>query len=282
MNDNSNGEWRVIGETRTKNERQHSNDTTQLKRNCPKCGDEIFYTKRNYFLRCNRENRTCIRCVNTGRITSEETKKKLSAVGLGKKRSEKYVEFMRSKMAGNTLGTKNKGRPCSELTKLKSRNTQLGRKYPDRINPMRGKIGKDNPNYGRKASEETKKKIREKVLGKYGFVGVNPNACLFFDYLNNHIGWKGRHAKSLGEKHIVGYSVDYFDEENKVIIEWDEPYHLTKIQIEKDKVRQERILNKLGNGWGFLRWNQKDKKWRDDLYSPNILTNRLKEILNPI
>ncbi len=98
----------------------------------------------------------------------------------------------------------------------------------------------------------------------------------------NNIGWKGRHALSLGEKHILGYSVDYFDEEKKVIIEWDEQCHFTPKQIEKDKIRQERILNKLGNEWGFIRWNENDKKWRDDLYSPNFFTNKLKEVINPI
>jgi hypothetical protein len=276
MNDSSNGGCAAIGNTPPNNGEKLEKDII-LKRKCPKCGEEIAYKNRNYFLRCKRENKTCIKCVNVGRIASEETKKKLSTVGKGKKRSDKYKEFMREKMVGNTFGSKNKGSLRSEETKRKMSGARKGRKYPpDRIPYWLGKTGKNSSSFGNKLSEETKEKIRvkrlERVIKSCRFANFNNLACMFFDNLNKKFNWNGCHALFNREKQICGYSLDYYNEDCKLIIEWDEPHHLGEKAKEKDIKRQTRILNKLGDGWGFMRWNEKESCWRKDLYVPNDMT----------
>jgi hypothetical protein len=56
-----------------------------LKRNCPKCNNEVFYTNKNSFYRAKRENRLCYNCSypirnfsNKGKKLSEEERKKIS------------------------------------------------------------------------------------------------------------------------------------------------------------------------------------------------------------
>jgi len=42
---------------------------------------------------------------------------------------------------------------------------------------------------------------------------------------------------------VIGYFIDGYDEENNIAYEVDEKYHLGR--KEEDKIRQERIVNKL-------------------------------------
>jgi very-short-patch-repair endonuclease len=75
--------------------------------------------------------------------------------------------------------------------------------------------------------------------------------------------WNGQHGGNDGEKQLLGYSIDYYNEEQKLIIEWDDPYHFKGNQWEKDTERQNNIMKHLGNEWTFLRWNQGENDFRD-------------------
>ena len=52
-----------------------------------------------------------------------------------------------------------------------------------------------------------------------------------------------QHARNGGEYHIkeLGYWVDGYDKINNVVYEFDEKYHSSKKQQEKDKTRQQEI-----------------------------------------
>jgi len=72
----------------------------------------------------------------------------------------------------------------------------------------------------------------------------NRAACKFFDRLNEVLGWNGEHAENGHERILERKGMplypDYFDEQNKVIIEWLESYHFANSgEIEKS-------VNRLG------------------------------------
>lgn len=77
-------------------------------------------------------------------------------------------------------------------------------------------------------------------------LNYNKQACRIFDEINKELDWNGQHAENGGEYHInkLGYSVDYYEPNLNIVIEYDEPYH--KKQIEKDKIRQLKIQKHLG------------------------------------
>jgi len=87
---------------------------------------------------------------NKGKSWSEEAKKRMSKAHKGKKLSEEHKR---------KISESGKGRVLSEETRRKMSLSQLGEK-----NCMYGKMGDKNPNYGRRHTEMTKQKIREKRL----------------------------------------------------------------------------------------------------------------------
>jgi hypothetical protein len=88
----------------------------------------------------------------------------------------------------------------------------------------------------------------------------NPDACKYFDTLNETRGWKLQHAMNGGEKRILCYFLDAFDESQNIVIEYDEPHHFTwdgKLRS-CDVVRMNDIISHLG--CTFFRYNEKTKE----------------------
>lgn len=80
--------------------------------------------------------------------------------------------------------------------------------------------------------------------GKHHFIpNFNPKACEYFDKLMKENGTNIQHALNGGEFGIpeLGYFVDGYDKENNIVYEYDENYHKTTKQQEKDKIREEKI-----------------------------------------
>ena len=81
--------------------------------------------------------------------------------------------------------------------------------------------------------EEAWERIGNQIRPRY-----NRTACFFFNRINEILGWNGQHAEYNHEKILErrGHSIypDYFDENNKVIIEWLERSHFRN-NIEKQK-----------------------------------------------
>ena len=105
-----------------------------------------------------------------GKEKSQQHRKRIGEAQKGKV----IPTEVREKIKRSLLGRKNG--PRSEETKAAIRNSLLGKKHseerkqkmrdnkPNRSgsnNPMFGKIGKDNPNYGKKRSEESVARIRD-------------------------------------------------------------------------------------------------------------------------
>ena len=117
-------------------------------------------------------------------IMSESTKLKISKSKMGYSHTEEAKRNMRKNHADvSGKNNPNYGKKMSEENKLKLRNRLLGKKLPPETiqkianknrgkkrskeirkrmsdnHPLRGVFGKDNPNYGSKRTNETKRKI---------------------------------------------------------------------------------------------------------------------------
>lgn len=124
---------------------------------------------------CTEETKEKISKSNTGKIRLDETKIKLSESKIGKCRSEETKLKI-------SLG--NKGKLVSEETKLKMSKSQIGRKHSEETKQKMSQNSARKGNSGiwldKHHSEETKKKISEAMVGKknpmFGKIGnKNPN-----------------------------------------------------------------------------------------------------------
>jgi len=112
----------------------------------------------------------------------------------------------------------------------------------------KGKIGVQ------KHSEETKIKIRlatlnrikeTKLNGGQPYPAYNINSIKYIEKYGKENNYIFQHAENGGEHYIdnLGYWVDGYDNENNVVLEFDESYH--NKQKEKDSIRQIQIINHL-------------------------------------
>ena len=103
-----------------------------------------------------------------------------------------------------------------------------------------------------------RKRFKLKVVkNSYSHANYNELACKYFDWLNMYMSWDGQHAKYKGEKSVIGYSLDYYEPELNLVIEWDEEYHFKNDKLrEKDIIRQSKIIDELN--CDFYRIRQKD------------------------
>lgn len=119
---------------------------------------------------------------------------------------------------------------------------------------------------GRHHKEKSKEKLRHTILKnietQYGGVKCNysKRACEYINNLNIKNNWKLQHALNGGEVRIGNYWVDGYDKENKIIFEYDEPKHyiskISNILRDKDKIRQQKIIDIVGKDWKFYRYNE--------------------------
>ena len=116
---------------------------------------------------------------------------------------------------------------------------------------------------GRKHTEETKDKIRKSATNYFvEHLNVKPRynktACLFIDKLNEKYNLNLIHAENGGEKYVLGYFVDGYDEKNNIVFEYDEKRHYkdvyNNILKQKDIDRQNAIIEELG--CRFIRYNE--------------------------
>ena len=232
---------------------------SKWKSKCQKCGKETFYSRKQNIKRFLERGGMCRSCSHKGIRKSEEHKRKIGEANKGK-----------------TLG-----RRLSKETKQKMSLARKGEK-----NPMFGirRYGKDNPNYGNNKlfgthlSEETKIKISNAHKGKKATIqskykmrlsaldrvrkrgiipyrNFNTKACEYFDRLNKEKGWNLRHALNGGEVEICGFFVDAFDNNKKIIVEYDEPQHRSPSRNKRDIERQKQIIE-LFNPKEFWRFSE--------------------------
>ena len=141
-------------------------------------------------------------------------------------------------------------------------NPWFGKKRPDHSkkmmgenNPMFGRIGKDNPMYcmhrigknapfyGKRHSVKTREKMRETTLGRVT-PNFNPTACQKIEEYGKKHGYHFQHALNGGEVHVIGYSLDGYDSEKNVVIEYYEKRHQRRKK--QDEQRKKQIIQQLG------------------------------------
>ena len=252
-----------------------------LKRKCPNpdrnpnCKKEISYStkyKKERAIKRNTNSKSCahkgieftdehkenIGKSNKGKTRSEEEKKKMSESTKGKK-NPMYGK-RRSKKVRNKISESKKGKKCPDQSKrMKENNPAKHPKIRKKIsksvrgekNGMYGKFGIDNPNYGSKRSEETKKKQRlsriKEIKDKHGQISPNYNSKAISIILQKakEFGITDlQHAENGGEYQVCGYFVDGHSKEKNIVIEYYEPFH--KNQIERDERRKREIMKELG------------------------------------
>ena len=130
-------------------------------------------------------------------------------------------------------------------------------------------------------SLEHSKKLREyrlsQMLKIYGSVAHSDFGCKIFEKFNEQLNTDGRHALNNGEKHVIGYSLDYYNEELKLIIESDGQEHYIDGKLrEKDIIRQNKIILELPD-FDFYRIQHKNGEVL--IVKGN---NKIKEILENI
>lgn len=122
--------------------------------------------------------------------------------------------------------------------------------------------GTSNPFFGKTHTTEHKNSIRTvsalTVASRFGGAFYNPTACKYFDSTLSEYGWCGRHAENGGEIVINGYFVDFYDEVNNIVVEYDEPHHEKPSRKKKDIKRQNDIIRAMG--CRFFRYSEKHNK----------------------
>jgi len=95
--------------------------------------------------------------------------------------------------------------------------------------------------------KEIKEKTYNTIINKYGEIWVNhvpkynPNSILYLDEISKYLNLPIQHALNGGEKKFIRYWTDGYIEKYNICIEWDENYHNTKIQKEKD-IKKEQFI----------------------------------------
>ena len=165
------------------------------------------------------------------------------------------------------IAVANRGRIMTDEQRQRIAESKMGNKNPSKRMDVRRKISETQRNNPRIISDETRHKhsirAKENIIKQLERMGglhrplFNPNACKYFDSLNGMLGLKLRHALNGGEKRILCYFLDAFDENRNIVIEYDEPHHYTwdgKLRP-YDIVRMNDIISHLG--CTFMRYNER-------------------------
>lgn len=225
-------------------------------RKCPKCDSVLTYSNKSNYKKALIKNCLCNSCAQKSYT-----------------HSRKYTDFTRQcPRCKKELTYKNRAtflratkvncvcRSCFNYTTPNLRHTGKNHTIETRLK-MSQRLKDYHPRKGKKQSAETIEKrsrsMREHKLSYYGKVNFNPKACEYFDKLNEEKGWNLQHALNGGEISVIGYSLDAYDKERNIVIEYDEPihYHITGELKDKDLQRQKNIISFLK--CQFYRFNER-------------------------
>lgn len=217
---------------------------------CNECHN-LSQMKGNILTKTSRQKFLCRSCRSKGdrngfygKHPTEETKQKLKEYALSEERlSMIKSEDYRKKITNGMLNsTKLKESRASEEYKEKlSRALKNSEKFKEAHQK------EEYRNLRRKlASEQICRNIElsgKDMAKRYFIPNFNIKACEYFDKIMKETGTHIQHALNGGEFCIkeLGYFVDGYDKENNIVYEFDENYHNTKVQKEKDILREEQI-----------------------------------------
>ena len=179
-----------------------------------------------------------------GKHHTEETKQKIREFCLREERLSiiKSEEYRKKIVNGMINSTKLKESRASEEYKEK---LSKALKNSEKL-----KEAHQNEEYRNLRRKITCEQIRRNIeltgkdISKTHFIpNFNIKACEYFDKLMKETNTHIQHALNGGEFCVkeLGYFVDGYDKENNIVYEFDENYHSTKQQKEKDLIREEKI-----------------------------------------
>ena len=210
------------------------------KKDCPICHREQYYNNRSNWLRATKKSAICIWCLNQRKTQDKEYIQKLSASKLGNKNPSKRMD-VREK-----ISRANKGKHI----------------HTDEFRHLVSILHK-----GKITSALTKQKMRTAVLQRIQQYGTrarnfNPSACKIIDDISQQYNYKFQHALNGGEIIVSGYSLDGYDKDKNVVIEYDEcgtnHFDNNGNLKTKDINRMCEIIKSLH--CKFLRYNEKTKQ----------------------
>lgn len=230
---------------------------------CNNCGNESVYKSKV------KKTKYCLKCRPSGmrgRKHSEFTRQKISEKAKGitweSRLGEDGAESLREKRK-----LRHGVKPYEMTDEIKEKMSAAKKGKPGHKHTIstRKKIssankGKNSYWFNKEFSESHKEKLRlsklKQVRTKYGGVFYNPRACEYFKKLEEENGWDGYYATKNDEMTIAGYSVDYYEPTQNIIIEYDESHHYTlagKLK-QRDVRRQKLIMSK--SSAKFYRYNE--------------------------
>jgi hypothetical protein len=251
----------------------------EYKRNCPNCGETLTTPNKYWHKKAEKQNKPCLSCSLKGKPKSETAKRNMRKNHAdfsgeknpfwGKHHSVETIEKMKPKLVKSEDQKKVlssirkewhkqnqnafKGKTHSKETKQKLSHLTSERFNDEEFREKFSKIfiGRTHPMKGKKGymSEESRKRMSDgakKRITKYGnnqFHSYNPNSIPIIESFGKQNGYRFQHAENGGEYQVPGttFFVDGYDKENNVVIEYDEKYHYSEPQQQKDKQRQDMI-----------------------------------------
>lgn len=270
-NKTENGMNVTIPETKKESNKKSLKDTTknEWKRNCPTCDKEISYSYKCSLLISKKENTSCITCrsviqrgkilVNKKHFTNKRNCPQCGNIivypdGNIKNKAEKHKRKCRN-CAGNVkiyshdkTDWKKNCPICNKVQTYKHMKS-----YKRALKTNQPCVRCTNIQYSNQGHVRLKRRL---IRLNQHTPNFNPNACKYFDKLNEENGWKLKHAMNGGETRMIGYSLDAYDRENNIVVEYDEFRHYDKSGNlkHKDVIRQERIIQHLN--CKFFRYNE--------------------------
>jgi len=239
-------------------------------RNCPKCNKELQYNYESSFLKSYHNNKLCRSCTRTGTLPSNKKHFKLTR---NCPRCDDVIYYPNGNVTFKAEKSKRLCQKCAGNYRRYSSNSKDWNKNCPNCGKLQIyknlKSFKEATSSNRKcikcATKEACNKDyirtqrRERRLGQHT-PQFNFDACTYFESLNKQNDWNLQHALNGGEIRIIGYSLDAYDKERNIVVEYDEPTHYNNIgQLkQKDVLRQQRIITHLG--CRFFRYNERTKE----------------------
>lgn len=222
-------------------------------RNCPECGEKLKYKSKLTFRNAINKNNNCRSCATKKSMSDPNVRKRISESLKGHSVSNETRIKISEKSKGISRWKNGFSEEHRNKIKEKRKFQEFSKKTCEKMSKKaKLRIGNKNPFYGKKHSNETRKKIRlsliETLKKRYALVFPNYNISSI-PILKNKAKELGivdlQHAENGGELYIkeLGYWVDGYSKEKNTVIEYYEKRHLK--QIEKDKQRKQEIMNLL-------------------------------------
>lgn len=224
-------EWKIIGNKK------------MWRRICPCCEQDVWHVNRASVYRKTNINRLCRNCWSKQKIVELQRKCPTCCINITYKVYKSYW---------SAEDKKSLCRSCSKIG-------NYGRKGQKNTEEHKQKVG--NKHRGKKTSESAKCKMREAALRRIKsnnirpYTNYNPVACKYFHELNIQNNWNLQHALNGGEIQVIGYSLDAYDKENNIVVEYDEPLHEKPSIKTRDIIRQQKIIEHLN--CKFYRYSEK-------------------------